>query len=39
MNRVISGQIYADEVFLPKAVECNAPMTIAYELRYNYFYN
>jgi hypothetical protein len=33
MSRVISGQIYADEVYLPKSTNCNAPLSLAFELR------
>lgn len=33
MNRVISGQIYADEVYIPKSTNCNAPTSLAFELR------
>mmetsp|Transcript_23289 Transcript_23289/g.22446 ORF Transcript_23289/g.22446 Transcript_23289/m.22446 type:complete len:578 (+) Transcript_23289:171-1904(+) len=33
MKRVISGQIYADEVYIPKSTNCNAPLSLAFELR------
>ena len=38
-NRVVSGPVYADQVYLPKSTSCNAPLAIAYDLRLlvNYF--
>ena len=30
---VVAGMVYADEVYIPKGTRCNAPLTIAYDLR------
>jgi hypothetical protein len=33
VSRVISGQIWADEVYVPRATRCNSPMALALDLR------
>ena len=33
LRRLVAGTVYADEVFVPKGTRCNAPLSLAYDLR------